>query len=207
MCRSAISAVITAVLAVGCVQLPVGGPTGGRAKPRIDNDSNPLVEIKTNKGSMTAELYEGAAKNAVCYFIYLIERMKGVYDNVPVYTATEDRIEAGRRLANAGFRVKMERGTRGHKARALAIKGIAGEWLSLDIVITRRDAFELDGKNTVIGRVIRGGSVVDKLVVGDRIEGIYLLRKRAHDYVPIVYGAPPRRTRRPPPAKRKSHVP
>jgi len=187
------------LLLSGCVEeiLP---PREG-AFPIIDDRRNPLVLIETTKGNMRVELFEDDATNTVNYFIYLIENMPRVFWNQPVYYADDIRIEAGPRGAIAGFRIKKEVTRHGHKRYSLAVKGMSGGWLSTDIVLTRADAFDLDKANTVIGRVVEGTSVVNKLQRGDRIRTIRVIRKRSHEYIPVAYGSPMRFS----PYRRKRH--
>ena len=56
--------------------------------------------------------------------------------------------------------------------------------------ITMRSTPHLDGKHAVFGRVLEGQDLVDAIRRGELIQGVKILRKRAHEYVPekIVEG-------------------
>ena len=57
--------------------------------------------------------------------------------------------------------------------------------------VTTGTSAHLEGKYSVFGRVLEGQDVIDRIVKGDRIEAVEIVRKRDHDYRPIsVAGTP-----------------
>ncbi len=136
---------------------------------KTETTSNPIVELETNKGKITLELYPAAAPKTVENFIKLA--MSGFYDGTLFHRVIKDfMIQGGDPLTKEnptdwsrhgiggpGYTfadeindLKMERGV-----IAMANSGPNTNG-SQFFIVTAGAAPWLDGKHTVFGRVIEG---------------------------------------------------
>gem|GEM_PF-5900022 len=172
-----------------------------------EEDKNPRVELKTNKGAIIVELFENQAPNTVKNFVRLVEQKK--YDgtlfyqqdlNFPVYGG--DLLYKKDRTKNEALGYTMECECFRDDAR-LHFRG------SLSMVLDARRAKDSGGSafsilrtplpfqnpvkdglnprgNTVFGRVVAGMEIVDHLLKDDFILEAKVLSKRKHPYIPYT---------------------
>ena len=57
--------------------------------------------------------------------------------------------------------------------------------------VTTGASGHLDGQYTVFGRVLEGQDVVDRIVAGDKIEKVEVVRTRSHEYRPTTVAGTP----------------
>lgn len=173
-------------------------------------DDLPRVKLTTTKGDIVIELFENEAPNSVANFISLVE--KKFYDGIafhrvlPGFMAqggdplTKDADPRNDGTGGPGYSIKCEcispkarMHFRGSLSMAHAGVDTGGSQFFLTFVPTTG----LDGKHTVFGRVIEGFDVLDKLqrvdperpnpnLKPDVITSATVLRKRAHEYVPVT---------------------
>lgn len=173
-------------------------------------DDLPRVKISTTKGDIVIELFENEAPNSVANFVNLVE--KKFYDGIafhrvlPGFMAqggdplTKDADPRNDGTGGPGYSIKCECASpkarmhfRGSLSMAHAGQDTGGSQFFLTFVPTTG----LDGKHTVFGRVIEGFDVLDKLqrvdperpnpnLKPDVITSATVLRKRAHEYVPVT---------------------
>jgi cyclophilin family peptidyl-prolyl cis-trans isomerase len=160
-------------------------------------DDLPRVRVKTSKGEFVLELFEDDAPNAVANFISLSER--GFYDGTRFFWC-----EGGRRVlggdpntrdddphndgfGDPGYLIESNPSRRLNLAYmvAFADKRRARHTEGCTFVIHMAPFPELDGANTVFGRVIEGHATIGKLEYYDVIEGTKVVRKRDHPYEPV----------------------
>jgi len=158
-------------------------------------DDLPRVRITVKgKGDLVIELFEDDAPNAVANFLSLVER--GDYDGTKFHW-----VEGGRNVlggdpnsrdddpfndgfGDPGYLVESEPSRRMHlrftvgyadKRRARRTEGCA-------FVVHLAPFPQLDGVNTVFGRIVEGFDVVGRIEYGDVIASGKVLRKRDHPY-------------------------
>jgi peptidyl-prolyl cis-trans isomerase B (cyclophilin B) len=142
--------------------------------------TNPIVEMKTNKGTMRLELYQSDAPNTVANFMDLIN--KGFYNGLTFHRVIPDFViqggcPQGTGTGNPGYRIACETGPgkpkhmRGSLSMAHAGKDTGGS----QFFICHSPQPHLDGKHTVFGRVIEGQEIIDAIRVGDRMEDVKVL--------------------------------
>jgi peptidyl-prolyl cis-trans isomerase B (cyclophilin B) len=155
------------------------------------SQTNPVVVVETAKGSFEIEMFPEDAPKSVAHIVDLVKR--GFYDGQRVHRALPGFIvqwgdprsrdlaqesDWGRgAAASSGTPIgaielsKKQKHVRG--AVALAHPGNPAEADS-QIYVTLRDRPELNGRYTVIGRVIGGDEVPARLERGDLILRMYV---------------------------------
>ena len=137
--------------------------------------AHPIIELKTQKGSIKFELYEDKAPNTVAHIITLAE--SGFYKGQSFHRISDEfvvqggcpntRPEAKGRFGTGGPGYTINEETHPdlkHKYGMLTMakkrdKGTTGS----QFCIFLDEAKYLDGKYTVVGKMIEGKEVLDKL--------------------------------------------
>ncbi|HTF57675.1 MAG TPA: peptidylprolyl isomerase [Planctomycetota bacterium] len=161
-------------------------------------DDLPRVKIVTSKGEIVVELFENEAPNAVANFIDLCG--KRFYDETTFHRVIADfMVQGGDPLSrdknpkNDGsggpgysFKDELEPGHRRHFRGSLCMANSGKDTNGSQFFITHKPTPHLDGKHVVFGRVIEGMSVVDAIRKGDSLVRTEIVRKRPHEYRPVV---------------------
>lgn len=161
----------------------------------------PRIELVTSKGSIVLELFEDHAPNAAAGLIALVEA--GFYDGLPwkpiepnVLVQTGDPALRPGAAAGAphdpGWRLKDDPApldparARPHLRGSVSLVREGGRPDSAAglLFISLMPAPLFEGRHAVIGRVVEGQAVADRLRDGDRVERGRVVRKRDHPYVP-----------------------
>jgi len=144
--------------------------------------TNPMVEVKTSRGSMVFELFPAEAPKHVFNFVELAER--GEYDGTLFHRVVPDFVIQGgdyRGDGNGGRpalgqALRHEFGRRKHVRGSLAMpRNSFVDSGGSQLYVTHRPTPHLDGRYTVFGELRWGGDVLDAIEVGDRILGVRLL--------------------------------
>jgi peptidyl-prolyl cis-trans isomerase B (cyclophilin B) len=160
-------------------------------------DDLPRVSVKTSKGEILLELFEDDAPNGVANFISLAER--GFYDGTRFFWCeggrgvlggdpnTRDEDPGNDGFGDPGYFIEAEPGRRRNLAYTIAYTDTrrTRRTEGCAFVIHMVAVPNLDGRNTVFGRVIEGQATVRKLEYLDVIEATKVVRKRDHAYAPI----------------------
>jgi len=142
------------------------------------------AEIITEKGTMTAELYQSDAPNTVKNFVDLSK--KGFYDGLTFHRVIQDFViqggcPNGTGVGGPGYKIKCELGgnnqyhDRGVLSMAHAGRDTGGS--QFFICHSRRNTAHLDRNHTCFGRVVEGFSVIDLIRAGDKIEKINIVEE------------------------------
>jgi peptidyl-prolyl cis-trans isomerase B (cyclophilin B) len=139
--------------------------------------------IETNRGTMTAELYDDAAPNTVSNFETLAN--KGFYDGVKFHRVVPDFVVQGgdplsRELPEGnprigtggpGYKIDCETAGNPHKhelgALSMAHAGKNTGGSQFFIVLNEGNTRHLNGVHTVFGKVIKGLDVVKNIRQND----------------------------------------
>jgi peptidyl-prolyl cis-trans isomerase B (cyclophilin B) len=141
--------------------------------------------IDTNRGTMTAELYDKDAPNTVANFEKLAN--KGYYDGVKFHRVIKDFVlqggdplsrdlpEGDRRIGTGGpgytIKCETENNPRKHDVGALSMahagKNTGGS--QFFIVLSETNTRHLNGVHTVFGKVTEGLDVMKKIEPNDTI--------------------------------------
>jgi peptidyl-prolyl cis-trans isomerase B (cyclophilin B) len=139
--------------------------------------------IDTNRGTMTAELYDKDAPNTVANFEKLVN--KGYYDGVKFHRVIKDFVlqggdplsrdlpEGDRRIGTGGpgytIKCETENNPRKHDVGALSMahagKNTGGS--QFFIVLSEANTRHLNGVHTVFGKVTEGLDVMKKIEPND----------------------------------------
>jgi cyclophilin family peptidyl-prolyl cis-trans isomerase len=159
----------------------------------------PRVKIATNRGDVVVELFEDQAPNTVANFIALAE--KKFYDGKVFHRVIKDFMiqggcPQGTGTGDPGYRFADECRGNPHKVVKYTLcMANAGPNTngSQFFIVTAGACPWLDGKHTVFGKVVEGQAVVDAIgscktgqndrpTEPQRIAGVTVLAKRAHEY-------------------------
>ena len=153
------------------------------------------VHFETTKGEIVAELFEDDAPETVANFAGLADGTKEFtdpksgakvkrpyYDGLPFHRVINDfMIQGGCPLGNGtgnpGYTIKDElKGKKQvHKAGSLSMaKTAAPNTGGSQFFICHAPQPHLDGKHTVFGEVVVGMDVVLKIVVGDKMNHVWI---------------------------------
>ncbi|MCB9914192.1 MAG: peptidylprolyl isomerase [Planctomycetes bacterium] len=159
--------------------LPAAGdptPRRGEVPPARPDLANPLVEVRTERGTMVFELLADEAPVHVHNFVTLARR--GVYDGLDFHRVVPDFVVQGgdpRGDGNGG------RSWRGEPLRAELtprkyVAGSLGMPRNADLdsgggqfFVTHRRTPHLDGRYTLFGQLVQGAEVLQRVELGDRI--------------------------------------
>ncbi len=147
----------------------------------------PQIQIKTDRGDMTIEMFEDHAPNTVANMISLIE--KGYYDGLNFHRVISDFMiqggcPQGTGTGGPGYKFDDECTSecRHDSAGTLSMANAGPRTNGSQFFITHGPTPHLDGKHTVFGKVTEGLDVVHEIKQGDVMEKVVVLQKRDHVY-------------------------
>ena len=147
----------------------------------------PQIQIQTDRGDMTIEMFEDHAPNTVANMISLIE--KGYYDGLNFHRVISDFMiqggcPQGTGTGGPGYKFDDECTSecRHDSAGILSMANAGPRTNGSQFFITHGPTPHLDGKHTVFGKVTEGLDVVHEIKQGDVMEKVVVLQKRNHVY-------------------------
>jgi len=147
----------------------------------------PQIQIQTDRGNMTIEMFEDDAPNTVANMISLIE--KGYYDGLNFHRVIADFMIQGGCPEGSGsggpgynFDDEFTAERRHDSAGVLSMANAGPRTNGSQFFITHGPTPHLDGKHTVFGKVTDGLEVVNEIQQGDFMDKIVVLQKRDHVY-------------------------
>ncbi|MCC7509811.1 MAG: peptidylprolyl isomerase [Planctomycetes bacterium] len=159
---------------------------------------NPRLVVETDKGKIVFELFEDDAPNTVKSLVSLTK--KKFYDGLNFHRVEPNFVAQGGcpkgdGTGSPGYRTKFEDNKRKH------FRGTVAMARSMDpdsqgsqfyiCVSNGPNVINLsDNKYLVVGRVIEGMDVADKLRVGDKIKSVRAENLRDHEYKPQTLPEP-----------------
>jgi len=160
----------------------------------------PRVRLVTSRGPVLLELFEDETPNTVRNFLWLAAAK--AYDGTtfhrvepffmcqggdPLSRKADPRVGAG----GPGYAIRTEPGKRRPFRGMVAMANAGPDTEGSQFFVTTGTAAHLEGKFSVFGRVLEGQEVVDRIVKGDRIEAVDVVRKRDHEYRPTTVAGTP----------------
>ena len=147
----------------------------------------PKIQIQTDRGNITIEMFEDEAPNTVANMISLIE--KGYYDGLNFHRVIPDfMIQGGCPYGTGtggpgyGFDDECAPDRLHDNAGVLSMANAGPGTNGSQFFITHGPTPHLDGKHTVFGKVTEGQEVVDEIEQGEVMQTVVVLQKRDHDY-------------------------
>ena len=147
----------------------------------------PKIQIQTERGNITIEMFEDEAPNMVANMISLIE--KGYYDGLNFHRVIPDFMIQGGCPHGTGtggpgydFDDECALDRRHDSAGVLSMANTGPGTNGSQFFITHGPTPHLDGKHTVFGKVTEGQEVVDEIKQGDVMQTVVVLQKRDHVY-------------------------
>ena len=147
----------------------------------------PQIQIQTERGNMTIEMFEDDAPNTVANMISLIE--KGYYDGLNFHRVIADFMIQGGCPEGSGtggpgynFDDEFTAERRHDNAGVLSMANAGPRTNGSQFFITHGPTPHLDGKHTVFGKVTDGLEVVNEIQQGDFMDKVVVLQKRDHVY-------------------------
>lgn len=138
-------------------------------------ETNPVVEIITEKGRITAELYPGVAPLTCENFLHLAE--KHFYDDLVFHRVIADFViqggdPSGTGWGGPGYIIPSEDNRQPFVRGSLGIATSGFDTGGSQFFICQSEQPHLNGNYTNFGMVTDGIDVVDRIVPGDRIVSI-----------------------------------
>lgn len=151
---------------------------------------NPRLVIETDKGKIVVELFEDDAPNTTNAMVELAQKKfwdgKNFHRVEPNFVA-QGGCPRGDGTGSPGYFLKREISRRNHFRGTFAMaRSQAPDSAGCQFYIcvsNSNNVLNLSGKYAVVGRVIEGMDVADRLRVGDRIKTITAENLRDHEYV------------------------
>ena len=147
----------------------------------------PQIQIQTERGNITIEMFEDEAPNTVANMISLIE--KGYYDGLNFHRVIPDFMIQGGCPHGTGtggpgydFDDECAPDRRHDSAGVLSMANAGPGTNGSQFFITHGPTPHLDGKHTVFGKVTEGQEVVDEIKQGDVMQTVVVLQKRDRVY-------------------------
>ena len=147
----------------------------------------PKIQIQTERGNMTIEMFEDEAPNTVANMISLIQ--KGYYNGLNFHRVIPDFMIQGGCPHGTGtggpgydFDDECAPDRRHDSAGVLSMANSGPGTNGSQFFITHGPTPHLDGKHTVFGKVTEGQEVVDEIKQGDVMQTVVVLQKRDHVY-------------------------
>lgn len=152
-------------------------PEKKKPEPQID-PAKAIAVIETAKGNIEFEFYATDAPNTSKHFIK--NASMGYYRNEPFHYVEELIIQAGSAFSNETLPIEksdkpLERGV------VLMAKNDGATVSDGDEFFICKDAVALDGDHTILGKVIKGLDVLDKIVKDDKIVNITIRERNEEE--------------------------
>ena len=151
------------------------------------NGKLPKIQIKTDRGNITIEMFEDEAPNTVANMISLIQ--KGYYNGLNFHRVIPDFMIQGGCPHGTGtggpgydFDDECTPDRRHDSAGVLSMANAGPGTNGSQFFITHGPTPHLDGKHTVFGKVTEGQEVVDEIKQGDVMQTVVVLQKRDRVY-------------------------
>ena len=160
----------------------------------------PRAKIVTSKGPVVVELFEDDCPNSVANFLWLAKHR--FYDGLrfhrvlpyfmvqggdPYSPSGDPRLGSG----GPGYAIKTEASRRRPFRGMLAMANAGKDTEGSQFFVTTGTSAHLEGSFSIFGRVLEGQDVVDRIVRGDRIETVEIVRSREHEYRPATVAGTP----------------
>ena len=152
-----------------------------------NSEKLPKIQIQTERGNITIEMFEDEAPNTVANMISLIE--KGYYDGLNFHRVIPDFMIQGGCPHGTGtggpgydFDDECAPDRRHDSAGVLSMANAGPGTNGSQFFITHGPTPHLDGKHTVFGKVTEGQEVVDEIKQGDVMQTVVVLQKRDRVY-------------------------
>ena len=134
--------------------------------------ANPRVLMKTTKGDMVLELYQGDAPGTVKNFLDLINQ--GFYNGLGFHRVIANFMiqggcPRGDGTGGPGYKIKCEINPNKHVRGTLSMAHAGKDTGGSQFFICHSPQSHLDGVHTVFGRVIEGVDIVDAIRAGDKM--------------------------------------
>ncbi|MCA8914495.1 MAG: peptidylprolyl isomerase [Planctomycetes bacterium] len=153
--------------------------------------TNPHLVLETEAGKIVIELFEDDAPNTVASLVNLAQ--KKFYDGLTFHRFVQDFMiqggdPNGDGTGGPGYRLKSEISRRNHFRGTVAMArsnhpDSQGSQFYI-CVSNSPDVINLSGKYVVVGRVIDGMEIVDRLRVGAKMKTVRAENLREHEYKP-----------------------
>ena len=147
----------------------------------------PKIQIQTERGNITIEMFEDEAPNTVANMISLIQ--KGYYNGLNFHRVIPDFMIQGGCPHGTGtggpgydFDDECTPDRRHDSAGVLSMANAGHGTNGSQFFITHGPTPHLDGKHTVFGKVTEGQEVVDEIKQGDVMQTVVVLQKRDRVY-------------------------
>jgi cyclophilin family peptidyl-prolyl cis-trans isomerase len=151
----------------------------------------PRVRFQTSEGAFVVELFEDDVPNAVADVVWLAappESGPGFFDGASVETRPFAEVVFG---APPGFAIPSERSRRTAFRGSVVLREEGADSAGGRLSALTGTTEVGEGEGIVVGRVVEGQDVVERLTAESRIESAAVLRRREHAYRPTTVAGEP----------------
>ena len=132
-----------------------------------------LVRFETIRGDILAELYPSWAPFSVMNLLKLASQ-RGLYRGVPFHRVVPNFViqggdPRGDGWGGPGYTIRSEFSPLRYKTGTIGLASAGKDTEGSQFFITHSPQPHLDGRYTIVGRVLRGQDVVDRIQVDDRL--------------------------------------
>ncbi|MHC4840618.1 MAG: peptidylprolyl isomerase, partial [Planctomycetota bacterium] len=153
--------------------------------------TNPKWTIETAKGTIVIELFEDDAPNTVASLVKLTKDK--FFDGLNFHRVlgafmAQGGCPEGTGMGSPGYMTKFEKNSRTHFRGSVAMaRGPSMDSQGSQFYICVANSpgvLNLNGNYLVVGRVVEGMEIADKLRIGDKIRSAKIENLRDHEYTP-----------------------
>jgi peptidylprolyl isomerase len=143
-------------------------------------DDTVRVRLETSRGNIMLDLYKAVAPFTVMSFVKLAEQ-RGFFRGLVFHRVVPNFViqggdPRGDGWGGPGYSVRSEFSSLAYEEGTLGMASAGKDTEGSQFFITQSPQPHLDGRYTVFGRVVSGMDVVDRILVGDRIMDISIIR-------------------------------
>lgn len=145
----------------------------------LQTDKEHTIEIETRHGKLLLELECGMARLTCLNFLQLARQ--GFYDGQIFHRVVPDFVvqagdPRGDGWGGPGYTIRDELSRTPFERGVIGMASSGPDTAGSQFFITLSRQPQLDGRYTAFGRVVRGEEVLDRLVKGDRLERVVVVR-------------------------------
>ena len=139
-----------------------------------------MVKLETIRGDVSMELYKNVAPFTVMSFLKLATQ-RGFYRGLSFHRVVPNFVvqggdPRGDGWGGAGYAIRSEFSPLRYEVGTMGIASSGKDTEGSQFFITTSPQPHLEGRYTIFGRVTRGMDVVNKILVGDHIFDITVVR-------------------------------
>jgi peptidylprolyl isomerase len=140
---------------------------------------NQRVHVRTERGTFTVQLFKEHAPFSVLSFTKLVK--KELYKGLTFHRVVPNFViqggdPRGDGWGGPGYSIRSEWSTVNYERGSVGLASAGKDTEGCQFFVTHSPQPHLDGRYTIVGRVVQGMDVVDKIQIGDKITAIQFVK-------------------------------